>query len=189
MMTLRQLAMLLATAVVLAGCGSESTTPGVAANVADLPADNVIHGLIHRMTKDGIRTGELRGDTAYLFETDRRLDLQGVNLTFYGENGQQTGTLTSTTGEYRMGTGSFVARGNVVLITQSPTGNRRVETEELHYDVPGDELWSDVAFVMTEGARVTRGSSFRSDASFERWSVTDARTSGGAPQTGGGITF
>jgi len=188
-MTWKDIAILVVTALTLSGCGSESTTPGTVTNVADLPADNIIHGLIHRMTKDGIRTGELRGDTAFLFEADRRLDLQGVNLTFYGDNGQQTGTLTSETGEYRMGTGSFVARGSVVLITESPTGTRRVETEELHYDVPGDELWSDVAFVMTESGRVTRGTSFRSDANFERWSVTDARTSGGGPQTGDGITF
>jgi LPS export ABC transporter protein LptC len=186
-MTLRRFVPLML--IVLAtACGRESTTPGAVANT-DLPADNVIHGLIHRMSKDGIRTAELRGDTAFLFEAERRFDLQGVYLLFFAETGQQSGTLTSRTGEYRMGSGAFIARGNVILVTEGPQGTRRVETEELHYDVGGDQIWSDVDFVMIEGNRTTRGSSFRSDARFETWTITDARTEGGVAQPSGGISF
>ncbi len=173
----------------LAACGSESTTPGAIADVGDLPADNVIHDLTHRMTRDGIRSAELRSDTAFYFDVERRFDLQSVNLVFYHETGQQSGTLNSLTGEYRVGTGAFIARGSVVLITQGEQGERRVETEELHYDVAGDQIWSDVDFVMTEAGRTTRGSSFRTDTQFERWTVTDARTQGGAAQPTGGISF
>jgi LPS export ABC transporter protein LptC len=175
--------------LLMVACGSQSTTPAAVAGATDLAADNVFYGVTHRMTSNGIRTGELRGDTAYLFEADRRMDLHGVNLTFYDETGRQTGTLTSQTGEYGMDTGSFIARGNVVLVTQEPDGTRRVETEELYYDVGGDQLWSDVDFVMTRGAQITRGSSFRSDARFETWSVTNARTEGGVPQGSGGVSF
>jgi LPS export ABC transporter protein LptC len=188
-MMITRLVCLCVTAVLVSACGNQSTTPAAVAGAADLVADNVFYGVTHRMTNNGIRTGELRGDTAYLFEADRRMDLHGVNLTFFDEAGRQTGTLTSQTGEYRMDTGSFIARGNVVLVTQEPEGTRRVETEELHYDVGGDQLWSDVDFVMTRGAQVTRGSSFRSDARFETWSVTNARTEGGAPQGSGGVSF
>jgi LPS export ABC transporter protein LptC len=177
------------TAVLFAACGNQSTTPAAVVGAADLVADNVFYGITHRMTNNGIRTGELRGDTAYLYEADRRMDLHGVNLTFFDEVGRQTGTLTSQTGEYRMDTGSFIARGNVVLVTQEPEGTRRVETEALYYDVGGDQLWSDVDFVMTRGSQVTRGSSFRSDARFETWSVTNARTEGGVPQGSGGVSF
>jgi hypothetical protein len=46
-----------------------------------------------------------------------------------------------------------------------------------------------VDFVMTRGAQITRGSSFRSDARFETWSVTNARTEGGVPQGSGGVSF
>lgn len=167
--------------VTLVGCDRDSTTPSVITDAASLPADNVILGVEHTMTKDGVRTGLLNSDTAYLYETSREMDLRGVALQFYADNGAPSGTLTSTSGEYDIATGSFVARGDVLLVTHGPEGERRVETEELHYDVSGDRLWSDVPFVMREGGRTTRGTSFRSDAEFRNWSVTGAETSGGLP--------
>lgn len=168
----------------LAACDGESTTPAAVAESAQLPADQVIYGLRHNMTTDGVRSGELLSDSAYMFETGRKLDLKGVRLRFFAENGRETGVLTSSSGEYHTGTGSFVARGDVLLITHAPS--RRLETEELHYDVEGDQLWSDVPFVLREGERVTRGTRFRSDSRFETWSVSNAETSGGLPRTGGG---
>lgn len=176
-------------AAVLTGCGTQATTPSQVTDASGLPADNMIFGVEHNMTREGVRTGVLRSDSAYLYEANRRMDLRGVELRFYGDNGVESGTLTSRTGEYDMGTGSFVARGGVVLITSGPEGERRLETEELHFDVEQDRLWSDVPFVMREGARTTRGNSFRSDSKFRNWSVTGAETSGGIPQTGGGISF
>jgi LPS export ABC transporter protein LptC len=173
----------------LAACGNDSTTPGAVASVGDLPADNVIHDLTHRMTRDGVRTAELSSDTAFYFDGDRRFDLQGVNLVFFHESGQQSGTLTSLTGEYRVGSGAFIARGDVVLITEGEQGQRRVETEELHFDVAGDQIWSDVDFVMRDGGRITRGTSFRTDTQFERWTIANARTEGGAAAPTGGISF
>ena len=173
----------------LVGCGSQATTPSAATDVTQMPADQVIYTLNHVMTKDGIRTAVLNGDTAYLFEDGRRFDLMGVRLQFYTENGSESGVLTSTTGEYNLANGLFIARGDVVLITQTPEGSRRLETEELHYDVTGDRLWSEMDFVLVENGRTTRGSSFRSDANFRTWEVTGARTEGGIVQGGGGISF
>lgn len=172
-----------------AACGSQSTTPSAVADAVHLPADQVIYGLRHNMTKEGIRTGVLTGDTAYVYESERRLDLRGVRLQFFNDSGRETGTLTSKTGDYNISTGAFVARDDVVLITEGPEGSRRLETEELHYDVQGDQLWSDMAFQLTENGRTTRGTSFRSDSRFRTWSVTNARTEGGLPQSGGGISF
>jgi LPS export ABC transporter protein LptC len=171
-------------ALAFAACGSESTTPAPVADGAELPADNIIQGLRHVMTKEGVRTGVLNGDTAYMYEVGRRLDLRGVELEFFTESGMRSGTLTSETGEYDIGSGSFVARGNVVLLTESPEGRRRLETEELHYDVQGDRLWSDVPFVLEQNGRTTRGESFTSDASFQSWTVKGARTEGGLPESG-----
>lgn len=172
------------TAIVLAGlalaaCGSQSTTPGAVADAAQLPADQVVFELRHNMTKDGVRTGVLNSDTAFLYESNRRMDLRGVSLRFFSDTGVESGVLTSDAGQYDVGTGSFVARGDVVLITQGPDGERRLETEELHYDVEQDRLWSDVPFVLREGGSTTRGSSFESDAEFRNWSVTAPQTEGG----------
>jgi LPS export ABC transporter protein LptC len=169
----------------LAGCGSDATTPAAAGDLAQLPADQVIYGLRHVMTKDGVRTAVLEADTAYLYEEGRRFDLMGVQLQFFEENGAESGNLVSETGEYNLSNGMFIARSNVVLITSPAAGGRRLETEELHYDVRNDQLWSDTAFTLVEQGRTTRGTRFRSDARFQRWDVTGARTEGG-PQ---GISF
>ncbi len=174
----------LSLAALLAACGSESTTPAPVADAAELPADNIIQGLRHVMTKEGVRTGVLDADTAYMFEVGRRLDLRGVELEFFDQTGTRSGTLTSETGEYDTPTGAFIAHGDVVLVTESPEGQRRLETEELHYDVQGDRLWSDVPFVLTQNGRVTRGTSFTSDARFQSWTVKGAQTEGGIPQSG-----
>lgn len=188
---MRSFVFALSLSLALAGCGSESTTPAAVTDASQLPADQLIEGLRHNMTKDGIRSGVLEADTALLFETGRKLDMRVVELQFFGESGRQTGTLTSETGVYDISTGNFVARGDVVLVTQGPNGEeRRLETDELHYDVKGDRLWSDQPFVLTEGGRVTRGQRFRSDASFQTWEVTGAKTEGGLPQAGtSGISF
>lgn len=170
---------------VAAGCGSDSTTPAVLADSSNLPVENMILGVNHNMTKDGVRTGVLVSDTAFLLDSSRKMDLRNVSLQFFSDNGAPSGTLTSETGEYDVTTGSFVARGDVVLVTGGPEGTRHLETEELHYDVNVDRLWSEVPFVMREGGRTTRGQSFRSDAEFRNWSVTGAETSGGLPQTSG----
>ena len=175
--------------MLLAACGTQSTTPAPVAEAPELPADNIIQGMSHVMTKDGVRTGVLDSDTAYLFEVGRRLDMRKVRLQFFNEAGVPTGTLTSQTGDYNITTGAFIARGDVVLVTQSPEGGRRLETEELHYDVQGDRLWSDKAFLLHQNGRITRGTSFRSDAKFQSWSVTNAQTEGGLPETGGGVRF
>ena len=180
---------ILALLVLAAGCGAESTTPAAVADASQLPADQVIFGLRHNMTKDGIRTGILHSDTAFLFEAGRKLDLRTVNLLFYSEIGRETGNLNSKTGEYEIATGNFVARGGVVLVTQGPNGSRRLETDELHYDVRGDRLWSDKAFTLRENGRTTTGNSFRTDARFRNWEVSGARTEGGLPAGNQGISF
>lgn len=168
-------------ALALAGCGQQSTTPSAVTRSARMPSDDVLYGLHHYMTKNGVRTGVLNSDTAYVRAAGQTFDLIGVRLKFFNENGAESGTLTSRTGEYNTLTGSFIARGNAVLVT--PT--RRVQTEELFYDVKGDQLWSDKPFVMREGGRETRGQSFRSDSRFEKFTVTGAKTSGGLPQAPG----
>ena len=63
----------------------------------------------------------------------------------------------------------LTARGEVVLVV--PFQERRLETEELHYDPELNQLWSDSAFVMNEEGRERAGSSFRSDLEFRDFVV------------------
>lgn len=159
----------------VAACKDETTAPGTLVDDADLPADQIMYQLRHVMTNNGVRTALLVSDSAYVRDADRRLDLLGVDLDFFDSNGRSSGKLTSETGEYDIRSGSFVARGGVVLITTGARGQRRLETEELHYDRDADQLWSDVPFTMTENGATTRGTSFRSDSQFRNFTIQGAQ--------------
>jgi LPS export ABC transporter protein LptC len=175
----------LVAAILLVGCGQQATTPGATMDSIDLEADNVIIGAEHRMTNLGVLTAVMRSDTAYAYEQTNNMDLRGnVTVSFRDERGSEAGTLTSRTGDYNMGINLFVARGDVVLITDGPNGPRRLETDELHYDINGDRLWTDRPFTFHESGRVSRGNSFRTDSQFLTWEVTGIETQGSPSESG-----
>lgn len=169
--------------VAAAACQPDATTP--AASIGELPADQIVYGLRHTMTQEGVRKAFLRGDSAYVRDEGRKFDLNGVSLDFFSESGARAGELTSETGEYLTTSGIFIARGSVVLITEGAEGPRRLETEELHFDPNIDQLWSPVPFVMHERGETSRGESFRSDSQFRNFTIQGAR--GSIPS--GSITF
>jgi hypothetical protein len=116
-----------------------------------MPADQIIYGCVHIMTRRGSARRSQRRQRLRPRGTRQRFDLNGVNLEFFDDHGRPSGELTSRGRVHRAGL--FVARGHVVLITQGQRGNRALETEELHYDPNGDQIWSPVPFVMREGGR------------------------------------
>ena len=180
---------ILLAACLLTGCQQSSTTPSATANSDSLPAQNVFFGVHHVTTKDGVRSSVLDGDTAYIHEGNGTLFITGVHLTFFTETGVESGTLTSRRGEYDPSGGMFVARENVVLNTRDANGPRRIESEELYYQVKTDELWTEKPFVMTQGSRVTRGTRFKTDGKFTNWNVSNAETTGGLPAEDSGFSF
>ncbi|HET8654990.1 MAG TPA: LPS export ABC transporter periplasmic protein LptC [Longimicrobiaceae bacterium] len=181
--------LVLAVCLALGGCAQDAATPSAVTDVSKLPADDIMFGLHHVMTTNGVRTAVLDADTAYLRESGQVFDLVGVHLQFYNDSGRQTGTLTSRTGNYDVRQGNFTAIGNVVLDTENENGPLHLETEKLTYAQSQDQLWSDVPFVMTQNGQTTRGQSFRSDTKFENWTVKGATTTGGLPEPKGGVTF
>jgi LPS export ABC transporter protein LptC len=182
--------LLLLSALALAACGNSATTPSAGDVVQDLPTDQVIYSLRHVMTTDGIRRALLDGDTAYMGQTGAQIEIVGVNLTFFDEMGRESGTLTSLTGDFDWRARSMVARGNAVLTTRGPEGERVLETEELHFDVGADRLWSTVPVVLRNGDQVLKGTSFESDGQFQNFTV---HSPGSSPHevggTGGGLRF
>jgi LPS export ABC transporter protein LptC len=179
-----------------AACERQASAPTATEKAGNVPADIIAYDIQHTMTAEGVRRIVLFGDSAYQRPADPDVDVMGVRLTFYSDAGTKTGDLTSRTGEYNLTSGTMVARGTVVLnvLGEAP---RRVESEELHFDLKGDRIWSDKPTTMRQGASVLRGNSFRSDTRFQNLTVSNARSSGPpprdlaqpAPSTGGGMRF
>jgi len=132
-----------------------------------LSADNVIVGLVQQIETNGVVSAVLRADSAFMFNDSSKAHLRGVHLVMYDENGAQTTTLRSQSGEINTVTEAMIARGSVVLISDG--GSQRIETEEFHYEPQRDRIASPVPFVrIVNGAR-SAGASFESDTEFRNF--------------------
>lgn len=167
---------ILAGLLAVAACSSPQEPAASAGDFHELPADQIMTDVVFRPTNGGIATALLHADTVYMKKDSSRYDLVGVDLDFYDATGGLSGTLTSATGEYATTTQAMVAHGDVVLVTKDENGaDRRIETEELHYDPTTRQVWSDVPTVMHTADGVMRGTSFRSDDGFNNVTIPGYR--------------
>jgi LPS export ABC transporter protein LptC len=153
------------------GCGRQPGPTGE--DFQEVPADMVIVDMVSNMTSNGIRKARLQGDTANVFDDSSSVKVKGVKLIFFDEQGVQSGSLTSRTGDFNSATQAMIARGNVVLVTTKDS--RRIETEELHYDPQTHQLWSEVQTLMVEGNSRVTGDGFNADDKFVNFKITNMR--------------
>ncbi|MFO7921362.1 MAG: LPS export ABC transporter periplasmic protein LptC [Nioella sp.] len=150
-----------AMAAALVACGG-GEDPVAGSGFRDLPADHMALDLDTDIKDMGALRARLHADTAYVWEDSAKTLMFPVDLKLYDKNGAQTAHLTADEGELHSQTNKMVARGNVVLVTTD--GERRILTEELHYDPQRDRIWSDVHTVMFEGESRLEGAGFRANS-------------------------
>lgn len=164
-------------AVIVGACGQQPTPTGE--DFQEVQADLVMVGMKSYLTNNGIRKAQIIGDTGFVYDDSSKVHVKKVNLKFFDEQGAESGSLTSRTGDFNTNTQAMIARGTVILVTT--TGNRRIETEELHYDPQSHRLWSEKPTVLIEpGSRVT-GTGFTADDKFQNVSITNPRGRVGGP--------
>jgi len=151
----------LALALLIAGCGA-GPNPVATADFGEMAADQVMIGVTHNVTTEGVRQAVVRADTALFYEQASEVDFRQVHVVLFETTGREAANLTAASGRVNMRTEAMVARGNVVLITTE--AGRRIETEELHYDPQSNRIWSDVPTVLYENGNVIRGDGFEADA-------------------------
>jgi len=156
--------------VAAAACSSVDQPP-MATTGAD-SADQVIVGLTHYLTVDGIRRARLEADTAYFFQGAQTAEMLNLKVTFYSPQGAETSTLTSREGTYRWRTQDMEARIDVVAVT--PDG-RRLMTSRLQYDRTTDKIIGPEPYTFVTPDREGSGESFISDPDFREVTTTRAR--------------
>jgi LPS export ABC transporter protein LptC len=154
----------------LAACGGMDTPPTM--TTVNDSADQVLYGLKHNLTADGVLRAHLEADTAYFYQVSQRADLRGVTVIFYSPQGVQTSTLTSDSGTYDWRTGNMEARGKVVAVTPD---HRRLTTSVLRYDRRSDQISGPNTFVFDAPDRHLEGESFTSDPEFKNVVATKPR--------------
>ncbi len=169
---MRYSAILMVCAALSLGACQQSLEPATE-GYRELPAEQVMIGVTHMPTSNGVRSAIGKYDSVYVREDSSRLDLKGVNLELFEAAGSRTATLTALTGELDTNTDAMVARGSVRLVTVAD--NRIIETEELHYDPTTRRVWSDVATTMREGGETTQVEGFTADDQFKQIQFRGAR--------------
>lgn len=160
----------------LGACRDQSETPLVAEDILALneEADQVIFGLEHYVTSDGIRRAHIVADTAFNIEDESIIDLRDMEVTFFDSDGNVTSILTAEEGTYHLDSGNMTARENVVVL--SPDEGRRLETSVLNYNRSQDRIWSEETTRMFEpDGTIVEGTAFESDASMDNIELTSAR--------------
>lgn len=180
----RALPPVLAALVLLAGCGDEERKVEVAGpDLMKLGADQVIVGLTHKMTRDGVLQGKLRADTAYVFNDESTVRLHAVDVTFFDDRGRPDSRLTADSGRYNLRTGDMEARGGVVV--RDTVDSQRLESPQLLYDALRNELRTDTAFVWHRDGDVVRGSGLATDPSLNDVRIEEPAGSSPSPPGGG----
>lgn len=139
-------------------------------------ADQMLVGMSHYVTQDGVQRAKVLADTAYLYSNSQSALLDAVHITFYGVAGDQTSMLTARSGTYFWRTGDMDARGNVVVVT---TDGRTLRTDALRYNEGKNEVSSDRPFTFDGPQRHIQGEGFTSDPAFKNVVAKHPRGTGG----------
>ncbi len=168
--------------VAVSACNNSKTRPPTGAHsaLAD-SADQVMFTARFNLTDHGLMRAQLQAERAYFFDESTRAELETVSTTFFSAGGEKEALLTAKRGSYNSRGGSMVARGDVVVISET---GRRLTTQELRYDPALNEVASDSAFVLTEPGRKLQGVGFRADPNMNNVRVLKgARGSAGETST------
>ncbi len=160
----------------LLSCGEGGEPPLVAEEILQLnpEANQVVFGLEHYVTTDGIRRALVEADTAFFLENRSLVELRELQVTFYNASGEETSVLTSREGTYDWQNGDMTARTDVVVINRAE--ERRIETSVLNYRRDEDRIWSDESTTMYEAdGTVIEGTAFESDSRMERIDLSSPR--------------
>ncbi len=180
----RLMTMALLATIALSACREDAVRPTMTVTAAD-SADQVLEGMEHLITNDGVRRTKVIADTAYLYEATQLARLKVVTSTFFSTSGIETSTITADSGTYQMRDGSMSAWGHVVAVT--PDG-RKLRSAELRYDARTQKISSDKPFIYDKADQHLEGNGFISDPDF-RNVVTRQPRGGqeGGPAGGGSV--
>ena len=163
--------------LLLFAVGCKSGTPVTATQAVLDSADQVLVGMSHYVTEEGVLRARVRADTAYFFSNTQRAELRTVHVTFYDATGRSTSTLTSKEGTHHWRTGDMEARGNVILVRDNDGATMR--TEAMTYNQVKNEVASDVAFTFDSPTQHLKGIGFTADPEFRNVKTKNLTGTGG----------
>lgn len=158
---MRVICSILLAALFALGCTGDEAGPVAGERYVEMKADQVLFDVEHYLTTEGVRRALLRADTMYLYRDSAEVGVRQVHLDLFNRRGRKTAVVTAERGRLDTRTESMVARGNVVVVTTE--GDRRIETEVLHFSPRRNLIWSDTATTFYKPGSIIHGTGFTSD--------------------------
>ena len=146
---------------ILAACDGQRISSDRQTKTAADSAEQLLYNGSTVLTANGVRRGEMRGDTVATFEAMTRFRFRRIEVRFTTPTGGPLAVLTAPFGEYWLATGTLVTADTVTVV--SDTSGRRLVAEALRYEVARNQLVSHSSFTATSGARRLTGVGFTSD--------------------------
>ena len=126
-------------------------------------ADQVMFNGKTTITANGVRRGEISGDTIATFDQLTRFTIIRMQVQFATPLGRPLSRLTAPVGRYSLITGAITSRRGDPVVIQSDTARRSIATKWIVYDAAKNQLTSDSSFTATAGSRKMTGQGFTAD--------------------------
>jgi LPS export ABC transporter protein LptC len=142
-------------------CNTQTTSATPRQQTAVDSAEQVMYNARMALTSNGMRRGEVAGDTILAFDAATRFDIRPLRVQFATALGRPLGAVAAPRGEYSVPRSTLQTHG-AVTITSDTTG-RRLTTTAVRYDPKTNQIASDSAFTATAGTRRLSGVGFTTD--------------------------
>lgn len=116
---MRYLVAAAALVLLVPGCADEQVEVGA----AELPSQ-IVEGFVLHESSSGERLYTLEAETAYVYDTEQRVDVFVPRVTFYDETGEVHARLRADRGAIHSATDDLVAKGAVLVETVDSTSLR-----------------------------------------------------------------
>ena len=126
-------------------------------------ADQVLFKGKSTITANGVRRGEISGDTIATFDQLTRFTIINMQVQFVTPLGRPLGRLSVAVGRYSLITGAITSRRGDPAVVQSDTARRMLATKWIVYDAAKNQLTSDSSFLAQAGTRKMTGVGFTAD--------------------------
>jgi hypothetical protein len=150
-----------ASAAVASGCDTSQVAANPGTTTARDSADQVLYGGRTVLAHNGLRRGDLIGDTVLVFDAATRFEFRKVRGDFITSLGRPLSTLTAPSGTLRIASSVVDTHGAAAIV--SDTTKRRLDGVDIRFDITKNQFSSDTVFTATSGARKLSGVGFTAD--------------------------
>jgi LPS export ABC transporter protein LptC len=153
----------------LGACTEPISTPPAGDDLTAIAADNVQYDMRSIFTAEGVRTGVVDADSAFIYADSADAHMYGVNITFENERGLELARVVADSGRLNQRTERMQAWGSVVV--ELPERGCRILTEEIRYDPPAQQIHTDKAVRFEQSGMVATGAGFTSDLQMTEFTI------------------